>query len=213
MWKCLSMKNRQLLPCWINFMETKYVSNHFLCILNIDMVLVVDIDPHGTQTAMKVGPSSVLSSRRWANVSPTYIAVWEDKDLCDIDPSVSEYSSFNSRRANWECNFFILPYFHFVYELYSIADASHCHGYRRHGKPDVQRGCSTIRETCTYWTLHCCMYWTLHCCVSWSFQYFLSEGHSLVRFVLLSESYWCNYYVLFSCLGCICNVMFLEAQK
>ena len=29
-----------------------------------------------TQTAMKVGPKSVLSSRRWANVRPTYIAVW-----------------------------------------------------------------------------------------------------------------------------------------
>ena len=28
------------------------------------------------QTAMLVGPTSVLSSRRWANVSTTYIAVW-----------------------------------------------------------------------------------------------------------------------------------------
>ena len=37
----------------------------------------VELLPDSNEGWPNVGPTSVLSSRRWANVSPTYIAVWD----------------------------------------------------------------------------------------------------------------------------------------
>ena len=47
-----------------------------MIILLVLLVIIITI-PDSNVSWPNVGPTSVLSSRRWANVSPTFIVVWE----------------------------------------------------------------------------------------------------------------------------------------